>query len=181
MLIYTVLSRVPKCGWPICTTKCSERDERLNSRSKYDLGKRLNLNTSFHFWLRLLWPEKGVQPILISQVVHAIELNKYSFVIMETFDIDVLPLGSRSDFLWSVGPYHPDCYKFSVSRTPEQIKSDVFESRRVQYIIEKVSGWIMSHNAKRLSQQDQLICQRDIQLLHLIIWNWSQVCFHTWP
>ena len=57
---------------------------------------------------------------------------------MESFDIDILPLGSRSDLLWSLGPYNPGCYKFSVSRTPEKIKSDVFESRRVQYIIEKV-------------------------------------------
>ena len=52
--------------------------------------------------------------------------------------MDVLPLGTRSDLLWSMGPYNPDFYKFSISRTPEQIKTAVFESRRVQYIIEKV-------------------------------------------
>ena len=63
--------------------------------------------------------------------------------------MDVLPLGTRSDLLWSMGPYSPDFYKFSISRTPEQIKTAVFESRRVQYIIEKVRKLYVSCHTTR--------------------------------
>ena len=57
---------------------------------------------------------------------------------MEPFDVDILSLGGWSDALWSVKTYNPACYKYSVPRSPEQIKVDVLNSRRVRHIIETV-------------------------------------------
>lgn len=58
---------------------------------------------------------------------------------MEPFDLDLLKEGSWSDVLWSMKRYAPQSYKFSVTRTPQEIKCDVLNSRRVQHVIEKVT------------------------------------------
>lgn len=52
--------------------------------------------------------------------------------------MDLLKDGSWSDVLWSLKRYAPQGYKFAVTRTPQQIKSDVLNSRRVQHVIKKV-------------------------------------------
>lgn len=57
---------------------------------------------------------------------------------MEPFDWDLLKEGSWSDAVWSMKRYAPQGYKFAVTRTPQQIKCDVLNSRRVQHLIEKV-------------------------------------------
>lgn len=57
---------------------------------------------------------------------------------MEPFDLDLLQEGGWSDLLWSLKRYAPQGYKFALTRTPQQIKSDVLNSRRVQHVIEKV-------------------------------------------
>jgi len=57
---------------------------------------------------------------------------------MEPFDLDLLQEGGWSDLLWSLKRFSPQGYKFALTRTPQQIKSDVLNSRRVQHVIEKV-------------------------------------------
>ncbi|XP_044162814.1 dihydroxyacetone phosphate acyltransferase-like isoform X1 [Acropora millepora] len=54
---------------------------------------------------------------------------------MEPFDMDLLKEGGWSDVLWSLKRYYPQRYKFAVSRTCQQIKDDVLNSRRVQHAI----------------------------------------------
>ncbi|XP_020605928.1 dihydroxyacetone phosphate acyltransferase-like [Orbicella faveolata] len=58
---------------------------------------------------------------------------------MEPFDLDLLQEGGWSDLLWSLKRYAPQGYKFALTRTPQQIKSDVLNSRRVQHVIEKTA------------------------------------------
>ncbi|KAJ7357411.1 hypothetical protein OS493_024922 [Desmophyllum pertusum] len=58
---------------------------------------------------------------------------------MEPFDLDLLKEGSWSDVLWSMKRYTPQGCKFARTRTPQQIKSDVLSSRRVQHVIEKTA------------------------------------------
>lgn len=57
---------------------------------------------------------------------------------MEPFDLDLLQEGGWSDLLWSLKRYAPQGYKFALTRTPQQIKCDVLNSKRVQHVIEKV-------------------------------------------
>ena len=57
---------------------------------------------------------------------------------MEPFDLDLLQEGGWSDVLCSLKRYAPQGYKFALTRTPQQIKLDVLNSRRVQHVIEKV-------------------------------------------
>lgn len=53
--------------------------------------------------------------------------------------MDLLKEGGWSDVLWSLKRYYPQRYKFAVSRTCQQIKDDVLNSRRVQHAIQEVS------------------------------------------
>ena len=59
---------------------------------------------------------------------------------MEPFDLDLLKEGGWSDVLWSLKRYTPQGYKFARTRTPQEIKSDVLNSRRVRHAIEKVKS-----------------------------------------
>ena len=52
--------------------------------------------------------------------------------------MDLLKEGGWSDVLWSLKRYYPQRYKFAVSRTCQQIKDDVLNSRRVQHAIQEV-------------------------------------------
>lgn len=51
--------------------------------------------------------------------------------------MDLLKEGGWSDVLWSLKRYYPQRYKFAVSRTCQQIKDDVLNSRRVQHAIQE--------------------------------------------
>lgn len=53
--------------------------------------------------------------------------------------MDLLKEGGWSDALWSMKRYSPQCYKFAVPRRPQQIKSDVLNSRRVKHVIKKTA------------------------------------------
>ncbi|EDO32253.1 predicted protein [Nematostella vectensis] len=54
---------------------------------------------------------------------------------MAEYDLDILTSNGFSDMLFGLKSYQPEVYKYSHRRSPEQIKQDVFLSRRVQHII----------------------------------------------
>lgn len=57
---------------------------------------------------------------------------------MEEFDLDILNTNMFSDMMWSMKSYNPKRYKYSLQRSPAEIKQHVLESRRVTHIIEEV-------------------------------------------